>query len=152
MHDSVIREFRPADLAAVVEVFERSVRETACRDYRPAQIAAWIPDPARWPERLAGGSVYLLESQGKTAGFMRLAGGVLDLLYVHPEFQRRGFGRALIELAASQASAAGWPRLVAEVSLTARPCFERCGFRVVAAREVECRGVRLRNFRMARAL
>jgi len=41
-------------------------------------------------------------------------------------------------------------RLVSDVSITARPFFERAGFRLVEAQEVERQGVRLQNFRMER--
>lgn len=147
-----MREFRPEDLPAVVAVFERSVREIACRDYSPTEIAAWIPDPAIWPERLTAGSVYVIECERKLAGFVRIAGGGVDLLYVHPEYQGRGLGRKLLEYAVAYAAERGWPSLVADVSLTARPCFERGGFRVIVAQVVERRGVRLRNWRMLREL
>jgi putative acetyltransferase len=44
------------------------------------------------------------------------------------------------------------PRIFTEASLTARPFFERRGFVVVAAQQVEKRGQTLANFRMEKTL
>jgi putative acetyltransferase len=147
-----VREYTPGDLVAVVALFQRSVRRINSGDYSPAQIAAWapeFPDLAAWSRRLADGGVFVCERDGEMAGFVRVdAGGCLDLLYVHPELQRQGAGRALCERAASWASSRGLRRLEAQVSITARAFFERLGFRMLGPQLVERGGMSFRNFRM----
>ena len=150
----MVREYRTQDLGAVVALFGRSVHELASRDYSPAQVSAWapeVPDLGAWAVRLASGGVFVSERSSEIAGFARIAeDGYFDLLYVHPDFQRQGVARELIDRTLSWASDRGIHRLSADVSATARPLFERMGFRVVASRRVERRGVWFDNARMER--
>ena len=87
------------------------------------------------------------EVEGRLAGFADLdpAAGYLDRLYVGSRFQRQGVATALCD-ALEQAAAAG--PFFTHASRTARPFFEHRGYRVVQARQVQCRGVSLENFRM----
>jgi putative acetyltransferase len=152
----MLRAYAPEDLGALLALFSRSVHGLGGRDYTPAQLAAWAPDPPdreAWAERLGTGGVFVCERAGGLAGFVRVdAEGCLDLLYVAPEHARSGVARLLCERALAWARARGLARLVADVSLGARPFFERMGFRLLAEQTVERRGVRLTNLRMERPL
>ncbi len=148
----MIREYVSQDLPAVVDLFERSVRESASRDYSAAQIAAWAPqnaDMSAWAKRLSKGVTFVCMREGRIAGFIRMENNEhLDLLYVHPQHQRQGIAQALFHRALAWALGQGASRLTSEVSVTARPFFERMGFRVIESRTVQLRGVSLPNFRM----
>jgi putative acetyltransferase len=150
----VIRPYSADDLAAVVECFDRSVRMIGARAYTPDQIAVWAPDPPDpmgWPDRLRSGGVFVADVDGRVAGFARADDiGCIDLLYVDPDFEGLGWGRALLETACAWMEARGVRELVSEVSLSARPLFESMGFRVEGEQQIERRGVRLVNFRMRR--
>jgi putative acetyltransferase len=152
----VVREYRSSDRQAVISVFERSVREINSRDYSPAQIAAWAPltaDASMWSSRLAQGGVFVCERDDEIVGFARVDdAGCVDLLYVHPDYQRQGVARELIDRLILWASSRGIRLLYAEVSVTARPFFERMGFQIVRPQVVERRGVSFDNFRMERAI
>lgn len=52
-----IRPYHDSDLPLLCQIFLRAVRETASRDYTPAQIAAW----RRWMRR-DGGKSWLIQS------------------------------------------------------------------------------------------
>ena len=71
--------------------------------------------------------------------------GYLDRLYVAADRQGQGIATALCDALEGASSA---PLFTTHASLTARPFFEKRGYRVVRAQEVERRGVRLRNFVM----
>ena len=148
----MVRECRSSDLETVVALFQRSVREVASRDYSPAQLSAWAPETAdlrAWSNRLADGGVFVCTRNEQIAGFARIdADGCVDLLYVHPNCQRQGVARELVEQLVSWAASRALRRLQAEVSVTARPFFERRGFRVVRPQVVERRGVKFDNFVM----
>jgi putative acetyltransferase len=150
----MIRAYGSADLEAVVSVFHRSVHEVAHRDYSAAQLAAWAPaapDLGAWRRRLETGAVFVFESAAGIAGFVRIDGtGCIDLLYVLPEAQRQGVARALMDRAVLWAVGRGIGRLHSDVSVTARPFFERVGFRVLREQVVERRSVSFHNVRMAR--
>ncbi|HXH09017.1 MAG TPA: GNAT family N-acetyltransferase [Alphaproteobacteria bacterium] len=148
----MIREYVSQDLSAVVDLFERSVRESASRDYSAAQIAAWAPqnaDMSAWAKRLSKGVTLVCMREDRIAGFIRMENNEhLDLLYVHPQHQRQGIARALFQRALAWALGQGASRLTSEVSVTARPFFERMGFRVIESQTVERQGVSLLNFKM----
>ena len=74
--------------------------------------------------------------------------GYLDRLYVHRDHQGRGIATALCD---SLEAGCGVPCFTTHASLTARPFFERRGYRVVRAQQVERRGVLLPNFVMEKA-
>jgi putative acetyltransferase len=150
----LIRAYLDDDLEAVVRCFGQSVRVIGARYYAPEQIAAWapdLPDMAGWAKRPRAGGTFVADANGAIAGFVHIEdNGVVDLLYVHPHYERRGIGRELLQMACSWAMRHGAHRLESDVSIAARPLFELMGFRVETERSVERKGVRLRNFRMAR--
>jgi putative acetyltransferase len=150
----VVREYTPSDLEAVVSLFQRSVHEVASRDYSPTQISAWAPehpDREAWARRLETSGVFVCERKKQIVGFARIdTEGLIDLLYVHPEFQRQGVARELFAEVCSWAERRGIVHLRSEVSITARAFFESVGFRVVNPQVVERRGASLTNFVMER--
>jgi formylmethanofuran dehydrogenase subunit C len=150
------RDFRPADSPGLLRIFRAAITRTAAADYNAAQVRAWSAadiDPPNWAERFAGRLVRVAEVGGAPVGFAELEpDGHIDRVFVSPDHPRRGVGRALLEELIAEAKRRGLPRLRTEASLTARPFFEALGFAVVARQVVECRGVRLVNFRMERAV
>lgn len=89
----------------------------------------------------------------RIAGFSDLVdGALLDMLFVDPNFGRRGVGSMLIKSIIGLAQTAKTPYLETHASLTARPVFERNGFVVVAHETAVIRGIELINFKMRRTL
>lgn len=152
--DITIRAFQPADLDALMALFARAVRETASREYGPAQIEAWAPaapDRTAWAARLGGRPTLVARRDGAIAGFSDLEpDGHIDMMFVDPAHQKQGVAFALLEQIVVMARAKDLSRLHTEASLTARPFFERNGFTVLAEQDVELRGQTFRNFRMER--
>jgi putative acetyltransferase len=149
----VIRPYEPWDARATWRVFHDAVHGTASRDYTPAQLRAWAPaeiDEERWHRARSASHTRVACLDGAVVGFSDFTDdGVLDMLFVHPAAGGRGVARALVARVLREAAAAGHHRLVTHASATARPVFERSGFRVLAAREVERRGQVLANVEMS---
>jgi putative acetyltransferase len=78
--------------------------------------------------------------------------GHVDMLYVHPDFQRRGVARALLTHIERLARTQSLDRLYTEASITARPVFEAIGFRLIAPQTVIVRGECMTNYRMEKRL
>ncbi len=74
------------------------------------------------------------------------------MLYVHPDHQRCGVASALLRATEALARPRGLTELTVEASLTARPFFERAGFRQVMPQRVERNGLLLLNYRMEKRL
>lgn len=101
--------------------------------------------------RLKVGGVFVAELDGTLAGFVRVEeNGFVDLLYVHPNYERGGVGRTLMQTAKSWAVNHGASRFEAEVSIAARVFFEAMGFVVEEEQTVERKGILLTNFHMTR--
>jgi putative acetyltransferase len=151
-----IRDYQDADCTALADIFTRAVRQIARRDYSPAQIAAWAPDAHDLDKFAALRSTkptFVAEYKGQVAGFTDLDGeGHIDMFYVSPDFQRRGVGSAMLRFVTARAQTERCKRLYGEVSITARPVFERHGFRVLAYQTVETNGQALGNYRMEKLL
>ncbi|TFD64649.1 GNAT family N-acetyltransferase [Cryobacterium sp. Hb1] len=74
------------------------------------------------------------------------------MLFVAPQFQRRGVARQLIRHVETHARSVQVTELTADVSITARPFFERHGFTVEAEQHPVRGGVPLTNYKMKKKL
>ena len=150
-----IRPYRPGDDAEQTHTaFWQAMVRTAAADYDPAQIEAWAGprtiDLAHWDARRVAAHTFVAalddpnpadEEQGAERGRQQVVGfadflddGLLDMLFVHPDFTQRGVARRLVEVVRDAAKSAGLVTLHTHASRTARPAFERLGFGVVAER------------------
>ena len=139
-----LRAYQSGDLPAILNLFRDTVHTVCARGYTRAQLDAWAPaelDAAAWDASLLAHQTLVAEENGSIIGFADLAeDGYLDRLYVHRDWQGRGVASALCgALPGARATHA---------SITARPFFERRGWRVLRAQQVERRGVLLTNFIM----
>jgi len=142
----LIRCYRESDFPALCQIFLRAIRETASQHYSPSQIAAWAQvDEARWRQKMAESRVLVATVDARPVGFITAMGNDIDLLFVAPEYSRQGVASALLDALFAQIPTG---TLTVEASITARPCFERHGFVVVAEQEVQARGETFVNYRM----
>jgi formylmethanofuran dehydrogenase subunit C len=152
----VVREYRPADAPALLDVFRAAIRRTASADYNADQLRAWASldaDTPDWAARFENRLVRVAEVAGEPVGFAELeADGHIDRVYVSPDHPRRGIGRALLNELLAEAKRHGLRRVWVEVSLTARPFFEALGFTLLAPQVIPCRGEKFVIFRMERAV
>ena len=151
-----IRPYETADAANLTSLFRDSVRGIAARDYTARQLQAWAPDvidERAFGQRCETRITWVAEVDGRVAGFSDLEpDGHVGMLYVHPDWQRRGVARALLEHVEKTARRIDLRRLYTEASLTARPAFEAMGFRIIVAQTVTLRGESLMNYRMEKRL
>ena len=144
-----VRPYRPSDLREIAELFYNTVHTVNAGDYTPEQLDAWAdgaPGLAEWGRTLLEHAAFVAEEDGTIAGFGDIdAAGYLDRLYVHRDFQRRGIASALC---AALEGAVEAERIVTHASITARPFFEKRGYRTVRERKAVRHGVSMINYRM----
>lgn len=148
-----LRAYQSGDCPVLIRLFRETVHAVCAGDYAPAQLAAWAPediDQPVWDRSLLLHTTLVAEEGGQIIGFGDLdpATGYLDRLYVHRNHQRQGVAAALC--GALEPLAPG--RVFTYASRTARPFFERRGYRVIRARQVKRRGVSLDNYEMEKLL
>ena len=148
----MIRAYQHGDHVAIATIFCRAVHEIACKDYTPAQCAAWSdtkPNPDHWEKRCERKQPFVTVVDGDIAGFLELdPDGHIDCAYVNPDFQRRGIMTGLVQHAIDVASSMNLPRLYVEASIGARVLFKHLGFAVLTEQEVAIGEEKLVNYRM----
>lgn len=132
----------------MAKLFYDTVHSVNAADYEPRQLDAWADgqvDLEAWDASFRAHRTLVAEEKGELIGFGDItADGYLDRLYVHRLHQRRGVATALCDRLEQLADGP----IVTHASITARPLFEKRGYRVVRRQQVERRGVLLTNFVM----
>lgn len=151
-----IRPFTGSDGERTVEIFQRAIRELALEDYSSVQREAWAQradDLDQWNARRIESETFVAEVGSVAAGFSDVSPlGYIHMMFVHPDFARQGIATALLEFASTKATNSGAVQLSANVSLTARPLFERHGFVVQRTQQPEVSGVAFTNFHMTKPI
>lgn len=152
----IVRDYTADDAGPICRLFYETVRSVNLADYSPEQVGAWapeVPDPVAWHGRMSGRHTLVAEGDDGLAGFVELEeDGHLDMLYCRRDRVRGGVGARLYAAAEERARQLGLGEIFTEASITARPFFERQGFRVVRRNVVVRSGVELVNFSMEKTL
>ena len=152
----LVRDYVEGDAEAIVRLYCETIHATNLADYSPEQVRAWaptVPDAALWHTRQAGRCTLVVEQAGALLGFAELeADGHLDMLYCRQDAVHRGVGAKLYAALERRARARHLRRIFTESSRTARPFFERQGFRLIEPRAAWCQGEALANFAMEKSL
>lgn len=156
MSDLRIRKATIVDIPVIAALFQTTLKKVNIRDYTPEQIEAWgqKANENRWRELFAGDLVFMMaEKDGELAGFTSVnANGYIHSMFVDYRQQRRGVATLLLHEAEFLAKCKGAEKLTSEVSITARPFFEKHGFDVVRENVVNIRGVVMTNYSMEKLL
>lgn len=149
-----VRPYRPGDLDGLIDIFGGAIRDVAAKDYDAAQIAVWAQvDRESFAARRLSRPTWVAVIDQMPVGFSDLEpNGHLDMMYVHPGHQGRGVATALLQQVETAARAGSLGRIFTDASITARPFFERRGFRILTAQQVAHSGQTLTNSRMEKSL
>lgn len=152
-----IRRARTDDLPALRTLFRLTVCTVNRRDYSEEEVEDWAccgDDTTRWQRWMAAYRIFVLtDSTGSLLGYTAVSeAGELHALFVHPQHLGKGVATRLLERAEAEAYAAGARCIVTEASLTARPFFERRGYRTVRRQQRKACRLFLTNFRMEKQL
>jgi putative acetyltransferase len=127
-----LRPFLSTDIKRCLAIFRDAIDGAASEDYSEDQREAWksrADDAAAFGARIGGALTLLASIDGAIVGFASLkAPATVEMLYVDPEYSRRGVGAALVDALVRLAQARGADEITSDVSDTAKPLFERQGF------------------------
>lgn len=152
----IFRRGKIQDLEEMQQLFVGTICEVCQRDYSDEQIEVWISgveNKERWLSIIANQYVLIAEIDTKIVGFCTLENQkYIDLFYVHKDFQGQGIAKSLYLKIEKQAIASNQKRLSADVSITAKPFFEKVGFRAITEQKVVRKDVELINYQMEKMI
>ncbi len=154
--DLMIRKAELKDLNDILELFKNTIQVSCIKDYDPEQIDAWIDtvnDKEHWLGRIIVQYFLVAETDNKIVGFGSLGKkDFLDLLYIRHEYQHRGIAGKIYSELENESRKLGSKKLYSEVSITARPFFEKRGFSFEKENRFFLKGIKIVNFRMSKNL
>lgn len=143
-----IREYRSSDCKELAGLFYNTVHTVNAKDYTKEQLDVWATgqvDLKTWNRSLQEHFSIVAVEGDTIVGFGDMdQTGYLDRLYVHSEYQGKGIATAICD----RLEAAVQGNVVTHASITARPFFEKRGYKVVKEQQVERQGILLTNFVM----
>jgi len=130
-----IRRATAADCAPMWAVHTRAIRHGCASHYAPGDIAAWSGrmTPESYAEPLFTRTLLVAEvDDGRVAGFAQFepGEGVIEGVYVDPDFMRQGVGRALVAAVEDEAVRLGTERISLDASLNAVPFYSALGYAI----------------------
>jgi N-acetylglutamate synthase-like GNAT family acetyltransferase len=135
MMEITLRKAQLTDVEAIRQLFFETITEVNSRDYSPDQISIWSASAGhslKWMERVIKHYFIVAVAQKKIVGFAALTGsGDFDCLYVHKDFQRNGVGQLLLNHIEQEATKRALSLITSDVSITAKPFFQRNGYEQV---------------------
>ena len=153
---TTIRRFRCGDERQLWMIYYEATHRCNSKDYHADLIERWAPtnmDMEAWGNRIREKNPFVAVVNEAPVGFAELdADGYIDYFYCHPDWQRQGIGRMLLERVELTAREIGIVRLTADVSVTAKEFFLIHGFQVVEARRNIIQGHIAPNFAMEKLL
>ncbi len=133
-------------------MFYTTVHAINVGDYTGEQVDAWAPkqmDLESWNRSFLEHYSVIAEENHTIAGFGDISRqGYLDRLYVHKDFQRQGVATAICNTLEQKVRG----NIITHASITARPFFEKRGYRIVREQRVERQGRVLVNFVMEKSV
>lgn len=151
-----IRKATISDLPEMQELFVQTIQSVCKNDYNPEQIEAWtygINNKERWLEVIEKQYVLLAVIENKIAGFATLKdGNYIDFFYVHKDFQRQGIADKLLTELELEAQKQHSKMITSDISITAKPFFEKKGFVAKAEQKNIRLNVELINYKMEKQL
>ena len=156
----ILRKYQSSDCEELAKLFYETVHAVSAKDYREEQLNAWAPgnrELEKWDQSFREHYSLVAVENGKAEkglilGFGDLdETGYLDRLYVHKDYQREGIASALCDRLEEYAWEKKAEKVVAHASITARPFFEKRGYRIVREQQVSRRGILLINYVMEKS-
>jgi putative acetyltransferase len=145
-----------SDLQEMQQLYIETIQSVCKNDYNSAQIEAWISGVKninRWTEVIETQFVLLAIIQNQIVGFGTLKdGNYIDFFYIHKDFQRQGIADKILAELELKAQKQHSKAITSDISITAKPFFEKKGFVVKAEQKNIRLGVELINYKMEKDL
>lgn len=143
-----VRKYQPSDCKELTELFYNTVHTVNAKDYTEEQLDVWAPkkiDLDKWNKSLLEHYSIVAVENNIIIGFGDIdETGYLDHLFVHADYQRMKVATEIC----NQLEQAFPGDIITHSSITARPFFEKRGYKVLKEQKVEKEEILLTNFVM----
>lgn len=145
-----------SDLAEMQKMYIETIQSVCKNDYNSEQIEAWISGAKnndRWIDVIENQFVLLAITKDKIVGFGTLKNGnYIDFFYIHKDFQRQGIADKILSELELEARKHNSKIITSDISITAKPYFEKKGFVVKVEQKNVRLNVELINYKMEKEL
>lgn len=145
-----------SDLAEMKELFVQTIQSVCKNDYNPDQINTWVSgaeNTQRWIDVIEKQFVLLAIIENKIAGFGTLKdNNYIDFFFIHKDFQRQGIANKIFTELELKAKNHHSKSITSDVSITAKPFFEKKGFAVETIQKNIVKGIEIINYKMEKEL
>ena len=143
-----LRKYQPSDCKELAELFYNTVHTINAKDYARKQLDAWATgqvDLEEWNQSLQEHYSVVAVEDEIIVGFGDIdKTGYLDHLYVHVDYQGKGVATTIC----NQLEQVMEGNIITHASITAKPFFEKRGYKIRKEQQVERQGIFLKNFIM----
>lgn len=145
-----IRQYQQSDCKELTELFYNTVHTVNAKDYTKEQLNVWATgqvDLEKWDLSLQEHYSVVAVENNVIVGFGDIdKTGYLDRLFVHADHQGKGIATAICDKLEQFVQ----KNVTTHASITARPFFEKRGYKVVKEQQVERQGIFLTNYVMVK--
>ena len=151
-----IRPAVPDDLPVVTKLFRETIHHVSSNHYSPVQVAFWkssTDDLPKWEKRIEDLYFIVAEKDSQIVGFAYLKdGNYFDGLFVHHNHQGDGIATILASTIEQKVMDNGCDTVHSDVSITAKPFFEKRGYTVDEFQMKPFKGVTFESFVVSKSL
>ena len=144
-----LREYITSDCEQLAELFFQTVHSVNAKDYTKEQLDVWATgnvDLNRWDKSFKEHYTIIAICNDEIVGFGDInSSGYLDKLFVHKNHQHKGIATAICDELESSVTG---KKIITHSSITAKPFFEKRGYRVKKEQTIVRNGISLTNFIM----
>ena len=151
-----IRKATYFDLDSITQLFSETIEAVNANDYSPQQINAWkngALNKDKWLRKISEQYFLVGVTANNIVGFGSITQeGYLDFMYVDKDYQGKGVASKIYDSLERFAIDKAIDKIVSDVSITAKPFFERMGFEVLQQQQVDIDIIKLINYKMQKRL
>ena len=139
-------KIRPAEIVdstSISEIHKLAIMITNKPFYTQKELNNWLGNRTLvdYENMIKNGLVFVAEENGQVLGFSNIdfSRDRIKAIYVHPNFERRGVGKILIEHLINLAKEKGCLKLSLDSSTAAKNFYLKNGFKLINEVEHKCR-------------
>ncbi|MDB2614292.1 GNAT family N-acetyltransferase, partial [Chlamydiales bacterium] len=153
----IIRPYQQEDAQDLANIYYHTIRRVNIQDYSQKQVEAWAPTSSLgkegWIKKFETIKPFVAVVDRQIVGFAEFeSNGHIGCFFCHHEWIGKGVGSALMHAINTRAIQKKINRIFTEVSVTAKPFFEKQGFIVIREHVDIKRGVDLVCYKMEKTL